>query len=52
MTNQHPIPSPPWELVQQWSDIKPMEDAVVQNWVKIATQAAELVAPTDEENYQ
>ena len=32
--------TPPLELVQQWSDIKPMEDAVVQNWVKIATQAA------------
>ena len=39
MTNQHPITPPP-ELVEQWSDIKPMEDAVVQNWVKIATQAA------------
>jgi hypothetical protein len=26
--------------VKQWSDIKPMEDAVVQNWVKIATKAA------------
>ena len=32
---------PPPELVDQWSDIKPMEDAVVQNWVKIATQAAQ-----------
>jgi hypothetical protein len=32
---------PPPEQVQQWSDIKPMEDAVVQNWVKIATQAAQ-----------
>jgi hypothetical protein len=31
---------PPPELVEKWSDIKPMEDAVVQNWVKIATQAA------------
>ena len=40
MSNHSPIPSPPWELVKQWSDIKPMEDAVVQNWVKIATQAA------------
>ena len=37
---EHPITPPP-ELVQQWSDIKPMEDAVVQNWVKIATQAAQ-----------
>jgi hypothetical protein len=37
---QHPLTPPP-ELVQQWSDIKPMEDAVVQNWVKIATQAAQ-----------
>ena len=36
---EHPI-TPPLELVQQWSDIKPMEDAVVQNWVKIATKAA------------
>ena len=36
---EHPITPPP-ELVQQWSDIKPMEDAVVQNWVKIATKAA------------
>ena len=36
---KHPITPPP-ELVEQWSDIKPMEDAVVQNWVKIATQAA------------
>ena len=33
--------TPPDELVQQWSDIKPMEDAVVQNWVKIATAAAQ-----------
>jgi hypothetical protein len=32
---------PPPELVAQWSDIKPMENAVVQNWVKIATQAAQ-----------
>jgi hypothetical protein len=40
MTSQHPITPPP-ELVEQWSDIKPMEDAVVQNWVKIATQAAQ-----------
>ena len=40
MSSHSPIPSPPWELVQQWSDIKPMEDAVVQNWVKIATEAA------------
>jgi hypothetical protein len=40
MTNQHPITPPP-ELVEQWSDIKPMENAVVQNWVKIATQAAQ-----------
>ena len=38
--NEHPITPPP-ELVEQWSDIKPMEDAVVQNWVKIATQAAQ-----------
>ena len=37
---EHPITPPP-ELVQQWSDIKPMEDAVVQNWVKIATKAAQ-----------
>ena len=37
---EHPI-TPPLELVQQWSDIKPMEDAVVQNWVKIATKAAQ-----------
>ena len=40
MTDKHPITPPP-ELVQQWSDIKPMEDAVVQNWVKIATKAAQ-----------
>jgi hypothetical protein len=40
VSNHSPIPSPPWELVKQWSDIKPMEDAVVQNWVKIATKAA------------
>ena len=40
MTTTNPIVPPP-ELVQQWSDIKPMEDAVVQNWVKIATQAAQ-----------
>ena len=39
MTTTNPIVPPP-ELVQQWSDIKPMEDAVVQNWVKIAIQAA------------
>jgi hypothetical protein len=38
--NEHPI-TPPRELVEQWSDIKPMENAVVQNWVKIATQAAQ-----------
>ena len=37
---EHPITPPP-ELVAQWSDIKPMEDAVVQNWVKIATAAAQ-----------
>ena len=37
---EHPI-TPPTELVAQWSDIKPMEDAVVQNWVKIATKAAQ-----------
>ena len=44
MTNQeHPITPPP-ELVEQWSDIKPMEDVVVQNWVKIATQAARWAA--------
>ena len=36
---EHPI-TPPTELVEEWSDIKPMEDSVVQNWVKIATQAA------------
>ena len=40
MTEQHPITPPP-ELVGQWSDIKPMKDAVVQNWVKIATRAAQ-----------
>jgi len=40
MTMTNPITPPP-ELVQQWSDIKPMGDAVVQNWVKIATQAAQ-----------
>ena len=40
MTDQHPITPPP-ELVDQWSDIKPMGNAVVQNWVKIATQAAQ-----------
>ena len=33
--------TPPPELVEQWSDIKPMEDAVAQNWVKIATKAAQ-----------
>lgn len=27
MTDQHPITPPP-KLVEQWSDIKPMEDAV------------------------
>ena len=32
---------PPPELVGQWSDIKPMGNAVAQNWVKIATQAAQ-----------
>jgi hypothetical protein len=37
---KHPITPPP-ELVEQWSDIKPMEDAVIQNWVKIATAAAQ-----------
>jgi hypothetical protein len=41
VSNHFPIPVPPPELVKQWSDIKPMEDAVVQNWVKIATQAAQ-----------
>jgi hypothetical protein len=40
MTMTNPITPPP-ELVEQWSDIKPMENAVVQNWVKIATQAAQ-----------
>jgi hypothetical protein len=39
MSTQHPITPPP-ELVEQWSDIKPMEAAVVQNWVKIAALAA------------
>jgi hypothetical protein len=33
--------TPPPGLVQQWSDIKPMGGAVVQNWVKIATKAAQ-----------
>ena len=41
MTEQLSPITPPLELVQQWSDIKPMEDAVVQNWVKIATRAAQ-----------
>jgi hypothetical protein len=40
MNTTNPIIPPP-ELVEQWSDIKPMENAVVQNWVKIATQAAQ-----------
>jgi hypothetical protein len=40
MMKTNPI-TPPRELVEQWSDIKPMENAVVQNWVKIATQAAQ-----------
>jgi len=40
MTDQHPI-TPPSELVKQWSDIGAMENAVIQNWVKIATAAAQ-----------
>jgi len=41
MTDQSSPITPPPELVRQWSDIKPMENAVVQNWVKIATRAAQ-----------
>jgi len=44
---QHPITPPTPELVVQWSDIKPMEDAVVQNWVKIATAAAQWGADAE-----
>jgi hypothetical protein len=47
--NEHPI-TPPRELVEQWSDIKPMENAVVQNWVKIATQAAQWGADQELES--
>jgi hypothetical protein len=40
MTNQqHPITPPP-ELVQQWASMSPKNDAVQQNWIEIATQAA------------
>jgi len=41
MTSKSSPITPPPELVRQWSDIEPMENAVVQNWVKIATAAAQ-----------
>jgi hypothetical protein len=40
MTNQHPITPPP-ELVLQWASMSPGDDAVQQNWIEIATQAAQ-----------
>jgi hypothetical protein len=39
MTNQHPI-TPPLQLVEQWASMSPKNDAVQQNWIEIATQAA------------
>jgi hypothetical protein len=32
--------TPPPELVQQWASMSPKNDAVQQNWIEIATQAA------------
>jgi hypothetical protein len=40
MTENHPITPPP-ELVQQWASMSPKNDAVQQNWIEIATQAAQ-----------
>jgi hypothetical protein len=37
---QHPITPPP-ELVEQWASMSPKNDAVQQNWIEIATQAAQ-----------
>jgi hypothetical protein len=34
-------PTPPPELVQQWASMSPKNDAVQQNWIEIATQAAQ-----------
>jgi hypothetical protein len=33
--------APPPELVQQWASMSPKNDAVQQNWIEIATQAAQ-----------
>jgi hypothetical protein len=33
--------TPPPELVQQWASMSPKNDAVQQNWIEIATQAAQ-----------
>jgi hypothetical protein len=40
-------PTPPPELVQQWASMSPKNDAVQQNWIEIATQAAQWGADTE-----
>ena len=37
---QHPITPPTADLVVEWSGMAPANDAIQQNWVEIATQAA------------
>jgi hypothetical protein len=39
--------TPPPELVQQWASMSPKNDAVQQNWIEIATQAAQWGADTE-----
>jgi hypothetical protein len=46
MTENHPI-TPPLQLVEQWASMSPKNDAVQQNWIEIATQAAQWGADTE-----
>jgi hypothetical protein len=39
--------TPPPELVEQWASMSPKNDAVQQNWIEIATQAAQWGADTE-----
>ncbi len=40
MTQEHPITPPP-ELVMLWSTAKARDQSVIDNWVNIATRAAQ-----------
>jgi hypothetical protein len=44
--SQHAI-TPPLQLVEQWASMSPKNDAVQQNWIEIATQAAQWGADTE-----